>query len=301
VWEPGPGWRRLSGGSAPSTLGAWLVEEDGRRSVVKRLVAPGPEDPPELKDPADPGWWRREADVALAGAVRRTPGLRGPQPLRVDEDDAGVTLRQAWVPDARPGGLVVARALGAFAGADLPDAGWLARDQLRRRLDRVALRGGWTALARTTVADVADHLWRRRGQHLDSLDALPQVAQHGDPVPANLPGREDEAVLALDWSTLGLGPVGADLGYWALSAREELDLLLDAYAAGLPTGSASREEARHGARVVAVYTVLTRADWALSRVVAGEGALAGKYRHPAVAPHLRALQRQFPQVEALLG
>jgi hypothetical protein len=71
--------------------------------------------------------------------------------------------------------------------------------------------------------------------------------------------------------------------------------------AGLPAGRAGRAEALHGARVVAVYTVLTRADWALSRIVAGEGALAGKFRHPAVAPHLRALQRQLPQVEALLG
>jgi hypothetical protein len=28
--------------------------------------------------------------------------------------------------------------------------------------------------------------------------------------------------------------------------------------------------------------------------------LAGKYRHPAVAPYLRSLQRQLPQVEGLL-
>ena len=56
-----------------------------------------------------------------------------------------------------------------------------------------------------------------------------------------------------------------------------------------------------GARVTAVFTVLTRADWALARVAGGEGALASKYRHPAVAPYLRALQRQFPQIEALVG
>ena len=31
-----------------------------------------------------------------------------------------------------------------------------------------------------------------------------------------------------------------------------------------------------------------------------EGALAGKFRHPAVAPHLRAVQRQFPQIEWLV-
>ena len=50
--------------------------------------------------------------------------------------------------------------------------------------------------------------------------------------------------------------------------------------------------------MTAVLTALNRAEWALARVAGGEGALAGKYRHPAVAPHLRALQRQFPQIEA---
>ena len=55
-----------------------------------------------------------------------------------------------------------------------------------------------------------------------------------------------------------------------------------------------------GAQIVAVYTALSRAEWALARVATGEGALASKYRHPAVAPHLRTLQRQFPHMEALL-
>jgi hypothetical protein len=50
-----------------------------------------------------------------------------------------------------------------------------------------------------------------------------------------------------------------------------------------------------------VYTVLSRAEWALARVAPGEGALAGKFTHPAVAPHLRLLQRQFPRIESLLS
>ena len=53
--------------------------------------------------------------------------------------------------------------------------------------------------------------------------------------------------------------------------------------------------------MIAVLTALSRAEWALARVAGGEGALAGKYRHPAVAPYLRSLQRQFPQIEALVG
>ena len=69
---------------------------------------------------------------------------------------------------------------------------------------------------------------------------------------------------------------------------------------GLPTGVAGRDEVLLGARVSAVFTALNRAEWALERVAGGEGALAAKFRHPAVAPHLRTLQRQYPQIEALL-
>jgi Ser/Thr protein kinase RdoA (MazF antagonist) len=219
----------------------------------------------------------------------------------VEEDVEGITLVQDWVEDAANSGLFSAHALGRFAAADLGGHPWLARDQLRDRLARVERRGGWPTLARTTVADVADHLWRRRETLLDELDRLTQVAQHGDPVPDNLLGRIDDDVLAIDWATVGHGPLGADLGYYMLSAREEFEPLLDAYLLGLPESLGSREEAAQGARVTAVFTALNRAEWALARVAGGEGALAGKYRHPAVAPHLRALQRQFPQIEALVG
>ena len=41
--------------------------------------------------------------------------------------------------------------------------------------------------------------------------------------------------------------------------------------------------------------------WALARVAEGDGALAGKFRHPSVAPYIRAMQRQVTQIEALLA
>lgn len=301
MWQPEASWRRLQGGRGASSAGVWLAERQGRPVVVKRLVAPLPGDPPELLDPAGPGWWRREADVALSGIVAHTPGLRSPEAMAVEADDEGVAVVWPHLPEETLPGLYVARALGRFAGAGLPDRPWLTHGQLRSRLQRVAFRGGWRTLARTTLADVAHHLWTRRDDLLARLDALPQVPQHGDPVPGNMHARHGDDVLALDWSTLGRGPVGGDLGYWSLSAREELDPLLDAYLGGLPPGVATRDEVLLGARVTAVYTVLTRAEWALARVSAGEGALAGKFRHPGVAPYLRSLQRQLPQVEALLG
>jgi phosphotransferase family enzyme len=301
MWQPEPGWHPLPGGSGTSTVGVWRTVLGGRPVVIKRLAAPTAEDPAELSDPCHFAYWRRAADVVTARLALTTPGLRAPTLTSVEEDAEGITLVQDWVEDAANSGLFSAHALGRFAAADLGAHVWLARDQLRDRMARVERRGGWPTLARTTVADVADHLWRRREPLLGELDRLTQVAQHGDPVPANLLGRIEDDVLAVDWATVGHGPIGADLGYHMLSAREEFEPLLDAYLLGLPEGLASREEAAHGARVTAVLTALSRAEWALARVAGGEGALAGKYRHPAVAPHLRALQRQFPQIEALVG
>lgn len=300
MWEPEPSWLAMPHGSGTSTLGVWRTVMGGRPVVVKRLVAPAEHDPAELSDPRHFAYWRRPADVVVAGLALTTPGLRAPELTSVEEDSDGITLTSDFVEDAANSGLFAAHALGRFAGAQLPNANWLARDQLRDRLERVERRGGWPTLARTTVADVADHLWQRRGSLLDQLDSLTQVAQHGDPVIANLPGRVGDDVIAIDWGTLGHGPVGGDLGYYLLNAREDFEPLLDAYLLGLPEALATREEAAHGARVTAVLTALSRAEWALSRVAGGEGALAGKYRHPAVAPHLRVLQRQFPLIEALV-
>jgi hypothetical protein len=301
MWQPEPGWHLLTGGAGISTIGVWRTVVDDRPVAVKRLAAPGEDDPAELSDPQHFAYWRRAADVARSGVVSATPGLRGPLDVTVEEDLDGITLVQDWVEDAAVSGLFAAHAMGRFAGADLGEHPWLARDQLRDRMDRVARRGGWSTLAQTPVADLAAELWRRRDAHLDALDELTQVPQHGDPVPDNLPGREDDEVVAIDWGMLGHGPAGADLGYYLLSAREEFEPLLDAYLLGLPDGLAEPDEVALGARVTAAYTVLTRADWALARVAGGEGELTAKFRHPAVAPYLRALQRQFPQIEALLG
>ncbi len=301
MWEPEAGWHPLPGGTGASTVGVWRAALGEQPVVIKRLAAPQPGDPAELADPAHPAYWRREADVLATGIVGGTRGLRAVG-ASVEEDAEGVTITREWVEDAATSGLFVAVALGRFAGTDLPRPRFLAHDLLRRRLERTERRaGGWPTLARTTAADVADHLWGRRGAFLDLLDALPGVPQHGDPSSVNVPGRVGDDAVAIDWATLGIGPVGGDLGYLCLTAREEFEPLLDAYLVGLSSGLADRDDVVLGARVTAVYTAFGRAEWALARVAGGEGALAGKFRHPAVAPYLRALQRQAIAVEALLG
>jgi hypothetical protein len=298
-WAPEPGWQRIAG-SGPATVGLWSATHRGREVVVKRLRRPDPHDVPGVLVPHDVNYWRRAADVALSGVVAASPGLREAPVVRVEEDDEGITLVHERVATTAPPGLWLAACLGRFAAVDLGDHAWLARDQLRSRLRLVERRGGWRTLARTPVADIADHLWTRRGLWLDRCDALPQVAQHGDPSAANIPGRHEDGAVAIDWAHLGRGPVGADLGYLSLATREDVDPLVESYVAALPAGLATADAVLTGARVMAVYTALTRLDWALARVADGEGALAGKFRHPSVAPYIYSLQRQVSQVEALL-
>ncbi|WP_232678705.1 phosphotransferase [Nocardioides sp. R-C-SC26] len=301
MWQPEDGWHPLPGGTGPSTIGVWRAASGDRAIVVKRLARPDPGDPAEFSDPRHAAYWRREADVLETGIVARTRGLRG-LAAAVEEDAAGMTITREWVEDAAQSGLFVAHALGRFAGSDLARTAFLAHDVLRQRLARTdRLAGGWPTLARTTVADVAEHLWRLRSTMLDLLDGLPQVPQHGDPSLSNVPGRDGDDGIAIDWATVGIGPVGGDLGFLSLTAREEFEPLLDSYLIGLPEGLAARDDVLLGARITGVYTAMSRAEWALARVAGGEGALAGKYRHPAVAPHLLALQRQFANIEALLG
>lgn len=295
MWQPDPEWTRIPGGRGTLTVGIWRAETEGQAYAVKRVRAPGPGDPPGLLDPAHPGYWRREAEVAVAGLD--LAGLVPTRTLRIDEDDEGHTIWSEMVDVEPVTGLFAATALGRFAASPVPDVPWLSRRLLRTRLAMTEERGGWPTLARTTVADLADVLWRRRSAILDRYDDLPQALSHGDAVPGNLIAPSGEDVVALDWASLGTAPAGADLGYFALSSREDFDVLAQAFAAhhGAPP-----EDIAFAARVMAVFTVVAQAEWALARVAGGEGALAGKYRHPSVAPYLRALQRQFPQIEALL-
>lgn len=301
AWEPEPDWQPLRGG--PSGQALWRVARPDGAWVVKRLVRPTPDDPAHLSDPAHPAWWRREADVATDVRWLEGPGLV-PAPVgAVEEDEGGVLVWVRELVGEPPTGLQVATCLGRFAATPVAAApGWAARDQLRTRLALAEERGGWRTLARTTLADVTDLLWRRRGHWLARLDDGPQGRVHGDAVPSNLLTTRDGDVVATDWQCAGVGPVGADLGYWSLSSREEHAVLLEAFLAGARQVDASLDAGAVAlaARVTATYTVLSRAEWALAQVAAGEGALAGKFRHPAVAPYLRAVQRQFPQVEALL-
>lgn len=303
MWQPDPSWVPLRAGGGPATVGLWRTRLGDQDVVVKRLRRPYADEAAALGTPDHAGYWRREVEVALAADVVDGPGLVPAAVVRADEDDEGATVMTVEVVAEPPPALFVAAALGRFAGSTYRDVGWASRRTLTDRLAMAEERGGWPTLRRTTLADTADHLWERRGHWIAERAAGPVGRLHGDAVPANFVASRGEDVIAVDWQGFGIGPIGTDLGYYSLSAREDFDVLLDAYCGGLAAVGSDADPAavRLSATVMAVYTVFSRAEWALARVAPGEGALAGKYGHPAVAPHLRALQRQIPRIESLLG
>ena len=291
MWQPEPGWlaaARRHRHRPPSASGA--ASSATGRSSIKRLAAPGrarprrAERPPALRLLAARG--RRGH---LRDRRRRPPGCAARSTRRSRRTSTGITIVQDWVEDAaeqravrraRHGPVRRRRPRRRAAGSPATSCA--------DRMDRVERRGGWTTLARTTVADVADHLWQRREHH-------PRRARRADPgaaarrpgpgQPARAGGRRGGR------DRLGHarhGPVGADLGYYSLSAREEFEPLLDAYLIGLPDGLATRDEVALGARVTAVYTVLSRAEWALARVAGGR---ARSPRSTATRPWRRTCGR----------
>ena len=174
MWQPEPGWHPLPGGTGPSTVGVWRTVLGDQAVVVKRLAAPREHDPAELSDPHHFAFWRRPADVATSGAVDTTPGLRAPL-TAVDEDDDGITLTQQWVEDAANSGLFAAHALGRFAGSDLGARPWLARDQLRDRIQQRS--GGRVNPEQWTHGSAAERVkWFRTGFTQGSLDACDTFA-----------------------------------------------------------------------------------------------------------------------------
>lgn len=256
MWRPDPAWQQLAPARS-STAGVYLVPGSPAR-VVKRLLRPSEDDTP-AHDPEHWTYWRREVEVAREEAFRTTPGLRAPA-VEVHEDRAGATLVSPWVPDDRPSGEERAWALGRFAACAEPVAVWWSRPSLPDRLRSLEHGGGWRGLDATPLAGAAEVLWRRREELEERLGTLPRVLSHGDAVAANLRARVDGGLCAIDWSAVGLHPLGADLGIVLLSVREPLGPLLTAYRAGALDGRAAygEREVAHGAAIMAAYTLLTR-------------------------------------------
>jgi aminoglycoside phosphotransferase (APT) family kinase protein len=139
----------------------------------------------------------------------------------------------------------------------VPSLPWLAGDQLAQRLAVSDL--DWAAVdADARLVSI----WSRRRDLLGALRSVPKVLSHGDFHIGHLVAA-DEATMVLDWATLGVSPVGADLAHLALST---LDDQVANYLVGLD-GRFDAQFVRVGYATTVALTGTSRVHWMLSRGV----------------------------------
>jgi Phosphotransferase enzyme family len=205
-------------------------------------------------DPRHWAYWRREPLAYASGVLPAGPGLAAPRCYGVVDDV--VYLRDVDAAPESPH--VAARRLGAWqASTPVPDLPWLAGHQLAQRLAVSDL--DWSTVdADPRLASI----WSQRDDLLAALRPVPSVLSHGDFHISHLVAA-DEATVVLDWATLGISPVGADLAHLALSTLD--DLIAD-YLVGLDGRFATRL-VRVGYATTLALTAASRVHWMLSRGV----------------------------------
>lgn len=246
------------------------VASDGRAwsAIHKVLRRPGP------------GWnadWRREAEVYGSGVLDDLPpGIVAPRVYAIEErtdDEVGLWLEEVletvgdW-PTSRYA--AAARDLGRFNGAYLAGRPFPTAPALRS--DWLATWVGMTgSKTLETLADptITEHelasravplrlhdrlraLHAARHQLLQALDALPQTLSHLDAWRANLIARdtpERTETVAIDWSLLGLAPVGQELAIFVTGERVWLRL------------EGQKAEAMEGASYSAYLSGLREVGW----------------------------------------
>jgi hypothetical protein len=237
-----------------ATGGIWRVTEaSGASSIVKVAAPPDGTVPADLPpavaaawtssdDPGHWNYWRREAlayETGLAASVYADQGLRPPHLIDLTTLAGGSVAMRLEDVDGRAGGAWTlgewcefATRLGAaqarWLGEPMPypwcSRGWLRQFVVTRPVpttvdwndDRLA--SVWPAPLRAALGG----LWARRVALIDRVERLPQTLAHLDVWPANLIWSDSGPVL-LDWSFVGGGAMGEDIG----------NLVFDAFADGL--------------------------------------------------------------------
>jgi hypothetical protein len=188
-----------------ATLGLWRVRTANDRAVLK-LVGYTIGSNPKWQSGKDVDhwyYWKREALAYESGLLGSLPdGLRAPACRGVFErsdgtiaiwmEDVGAAPATHWALDRYE---VAAHHFGGLYQFE-PDADWLSHDWLRSyiSLRRATIDQPWVALL------------------LDALDRMPRAFCHFDLHPANLFGDDDGPTVAIDWSFVGIGAIGEDVG-----------------------------------------------------------------------------------------
>ena len=254
------------------TGGVFRVRTDVGSCVLKIVRRTSDATPDGLwggdEDVSGRNYWKREWLAFATGLLDQLPGLlRGPRTLLATEpsDDEcwiwmeaveGRTGKSLVLDDYDRIAYAAGTTQGAYAsgGVPLPDEPWLSRRWLH----------GWVAACGNFVAAAGSDegwddprlqparglrsrvlaLWEARDELLAIADSAPQTVTHWDFWPSNLYVDPTGAVVAIDWSQIGISGITHDLDQLTLDTvwmqvrpDESLDvleaLILPAYTRGL--------------------------------------------------------------------
>jgi hypothetical protein len=226
------------------TPGVWRVRNDtGLDAVLKHMSAERERGQTEWEShwtaddrrPSRWTYWAREILAYREGLIASYQGISAPEYLGSHLGETEALLLTAWV-DGTPGETwdvptfggaaeAIGRAQGRFlAGCQWPDFPWLSRGYLRDYSSEKPV--VWSLLddddawghplAKTCFPDglrpAVNLLHDNRERLYQVHDALPQTLCHLDFWPKNLLLRDDGGVVVIDWSFVGAGAVGEDVG-----------------------------------------------------------------------------------------
>ena len=168
--------------------------------------------------------WFRSVMAALG---RRLARPASPAATRVDRRCAVHRVRRtaAARTQGRGGGIRARWHHADHSANSAAEHPWLARHQLGQRLAVSDL--DW---ATVHLGCRLPKIWDQRRAYVAKLERLPWSVAHGDLSTGNLRALDGD-VVALDWATLGVSPVGLDIAQLALATLD--DSLLSAYLDGL--------------------------------------------------------------------
>jgi hypothetical protein len=226
---------------ARTTAGIYRVSGTARGSrgktawtlLIKVLRRPEEAiEPPEARE-----YWRREADAYESDVLSDLDGVSAPRCYGTTtlEDGASVWLWLEYVVDTETVWPLsryaqAARALGIFNGSyvaqrPLPDRTWLSRRWLRSWVEwvvppttrAVTDEATWRIpiVQRGFPAPVTDRvllLCERAPRLLEVFETLPSTLSHHDCWRTNFIIPAPDRTVLIDWSAVGLSPVGLDLG-----------------------------------------------------------------------------------------
>ena len=227
------------------TAGIWRVRA-GSASLVLKVISPSgtaaSEEWRASEAPSDWNYWQREALAYEGGitALYSEAGICGPRLLASNRRPNGAI--SLWLEDAQSGDGPVpgtrwsmedyrrfARALGLAQGrmaatGAVPDRPWLTGRFLRgyvlsKRVDRNILYSeeAWRLpLVRENFPDGLRRglvrLHEERGRFFTLMEGLPRTLCHLDVWPNNLFAARDGSFTLVDWSFVGEGALGEDVG-----------------------------------------------------------------------------------------